>query len=437
MDKTQRFSTSRLGRLAKLGQLAGGIAVGLVSEGTKQLATGKPVNLNQLILSPQNIKRLSQRLSEMRGAAMKIGQLLSMDTGTILPPELADILAHLRENAHAMPLGQVAEQLEKNWGNHWDRDFKKFNFTPFAAASIGQVHEAELLDGTHLAIKIQYPGVQNSINHDIDNLATLLRVFRVLPEHLDISNLLEEAKHQLHDETNYLLELQHLQNFQQLLSDHVEFELPQADLTRCTSTVLTMSYLDGVPIETLVDMPEIERTRIGTALVRLVLKEILCWGQVQSDPNFGNYRYHYQKKRIQLLDFGATRRYSSEQQKNFSDLLLALLDGDNQDLSNIASQLGYFREEDPSPFKREMLSLFHYAAQPLKTDALFDFNQPDFLSTIKKKLIALRLNQKYGHLPPADILFLHRKIGGLYLLLARLQVKLPLNKLLRETLAIQ
>ncbi|MEJ2630716.1 MAG: hypothetical protein P8014_04560 [Acidihalobacter sp.] len=119
MSNEHRMPSSRLARLAKMGRLAGGLATGMVSEGARQLASGKRPRLDRLLLTPDNARRLGDRLSEMRGAAMKLGQLISMDGGTVLPPELSDALAHLRDKAHYMPLGQVAQVLESAWGKHW------------------------------------------------------------------------------------------------------------------------------------------------------------------------------------------------------------------------------------------------------------------------------------------------------------------------------
>jgi len=98
---------------------------------------------------------------------MKLGQLLSMDAGDLLPPELAEILARLRAEATAMPMSQVVAVLGANWGEGWERRLQRFSFTPVAAASIGQVHLAQTRDGRDLAIKIQYPGVRRSIDSDV------------------------------------------------------------------------------------------------------------------------------------------------------------------------------------------------------------------------------------------------------------------------------
>lgn len=151
---------SRLSRLARLGGLASGVAGGMLAEGLRQLAQGRRPSVSELLLTPANARRVTDQLAQLRGAAMKVGQLLSMDAGDLLPPELADILARLRADARPMPMSQLVTVLEASWGPGWEKQFRRFSFTPMAAASIGQVHAAETLDGQPLAIKVQYPGVR-------------------------------------------------------------------------------------------------------------------------------------------------------------------------------------------------------------------------------------------------------------------------------------
>ena len=162
MQQQRPVPASRFSRLVQLGRLGSGIAGGVVGEGLRQLGSGNRPKAADLLLTPANARRLAERLAEMRGAAMKIGQLLSMEAGDVIPDPLPDILSRLREQANPMPLGQVADVLDAAWGADWKNRFRRFSFTPLAAASIGQVHEAETKDGRRLAIKIQYPGIASA-----------------------------------------------------------------------------------------------------------------------------------------------------------------------------------------------------------------------------------------------------------------------------------
>ena len=181
-SKTSPIPRNRLARLAHLGSLAGSVAGGMLAEGLRQVARGNIPRAPDLVLTPSNARRVADKLSELRGAAMKVGQLLSMDTGDLLPPELAAILAGLRADARPMPMSQVVRAMEQSCGPGWEKAFRRFSFTPLAAASIGQVHAAITHGERHLALKIQYPGIRQSIDSDVNNVATLLRISRLVPE---------------------------------------------------------------------------------------------------------------------------------------------------------------------------------------------------------------------------------------------------------------
>ena len=430
MAKETPLPTHRASRLLQLGGLLGRIAGDMLSEGAKALAARKPLRKTDLLLTPANAKRVAERLSEMRGAAMKVGQLLSMEVGDYLPLELTQILASLREQAHPMPLGQVAEVLEGAWGKGWDSGFKRFSFTPIAAASIGQVHEATTKDAQHLAIKIQYPGVRKSIDSDVDNVSALLKLMRLVPGDYDISMLLEEAKQQLHREADYCAEAKSIAEFNTLIGNDPGFDLPTVDTTRTTSDVLAMSFVPGVPIDTLANEPSGVRNRVATRLLDLVLKEVFEWGLVQTDANFGNYRYEARLDRIGLLDFGATRRYSGDVIDGFRQLMRAAITGNTSTIETHALELGYLREDDAAPYRQALCEMISTVAEPARHKGLFNFGSSDLSKRIAERAISLRVNQRYMHLPPTDLLFLHRKFGGTYMLCARIKAQVDVRSLI-------
>ena len=247
-DKTVPVPTSRVSRFAKVGGLAADIAGNLALSGVRQLVQGQRPNWNGLLLSPANARKLADQLAQMRGAAMKVGQLMSMDSGTMLPPEFAQILARLRSEAQPMPPPQLKKVLTAYWGPQWLRQFASFDVRPIAAASIGQVHRAKTKDGRELALKIQYPGIRKSIDSDVDNIAMLIKMSGLLPRDLDITSLLEQAKQQLHDEAQYQREGQYLEQFGKLLADKRDFKVPALYEDLTTPDILAMSYVSGHPI---------------------------------------------------------------------------------------------------------------------------------------------------------------------------------------------
>ncbi|NJN47188.1 MAG: AarF/ABC1/UbiB kinase family protein [Candidatus Competibacteraceae bacterium] len=225
--------TSRLGRLFNFGLLLGDFALSSAATSLQGLLQGKPGNAFEVLFNPRNGEKLAKRFSHLRGAAMKMGQLLSMESADLLPPAFTQALALLRSDANPMPLSQLRRLLGREYGKGWQNRFSEFDFEPLAAASIGQVHRARTIDGRDLALKIQYPGVARSIDSDVNNVALLLRLANVLPVDLDVAGLIAEAKRQLRQEADYLQEAGFLEHYRDLVADDPCLHLPcvHADFT--------------------------------------------------------------------------------------------------------------------------------------------------------------------------------------------------------------
>lgn len=419
----------RAARLFHFGGMVAGIAGGVAAGGLRQIAGGQRPDLQSLLLTPANARRLTASLSHMRGAALKMGQMLSMDTGVVLPPELTTILASLRDDARHMPPKQLQAVLDAEWGRGWRSRFRRFDVRPFAAASIGQVHRAETLDGEALAIKVQYPGVRDSIESDVDNIATLLRLPGLLPAGMDLSPLLRSAKAQLHDEADYVTEAAHLQHFGALLAQDAAFVVPRLQRGLSTRQVLAMGYVESLPIDALLEAPQAVRDRAARELIALVLRELFDFRAMQTDPNLANYRLEPASGRIVLLDFGAVRRIDPGLSDAFRNLLRAALDGGQEARQAAMARIGYFGP-DTAPHHRDLiLRMFDMAMAPLRQQEPFDFAQSDLLDRLRDAGLALGAERDLMHVPPTETLFLHRKIGGMYLLAARLRARVALRDL--------
>ena len=413
----------------RLGGMATGVAGNMLVAGAQQLAQGKRPKISDLLLTPANALKITQQLSQMRGAAMKVGQLISMDAGDLLPPEIAAVLARLRSEADAMPERQLRAVLTANWGAQWQQRFASFSFTPIAAASIGQVHRATTLDGRDLAIKIQYPGVRKSISSDVNNVASLLRLSGLLPKTLDIAPLLLQAKRQLREEADYEAEGAHLQRFAQLLANAPEFVVPTLHPDFTTKNVLAMSFVAGVPVESLANAPQAERDRLLSLMVELLFRELFEFGWMQTDPNFANYRYDPQSQQLILLDFGATRSVAPAFGQAYQQLMCATMAGDREAMAKAGVAIGYFDDKAQAKHQMAVLDLFEMALEPLRFDGDFDFGSTDMAPRLREAGMALGLDRDFWHIPPIDALFLHRKLGGLFLLAARLKARVNVRQL--------
>ncbi|EED30850.1 hypothetical protein NOR53_147 [gamma proteobacterium NOR5-3] len=433
-SKGKAVPTSRTGRFAKVARLAGGVAGGMLAEGARQLRAGNRPSRRDLLLTPANARRVTRQLSEMRGAAMKLGQILSMDSGELLPKELTDILASLRSDGTSMPDSQLEEAMREAYGNDWEDEFHLFDRYPIAAASIGQVHRAVHHDGRELALKIQYPGVGKSIASDVDNIATVLRISGLLPEEANIQPLLDDAKRQLEDEANYLKEAKFLQRFNEVLGEDERFILPELvpDLTR--KNVLAMTYVAGGPIEAIARRSQEERDRVVSALVELLLTELFELRMVQTDPNFANYQYRWSSGEIVLLDFGATRDFKARFVTNYRKLAVAAVHGDRDAMTIAAEKVGYSMGDEDSHYRELVLELLLLALEPLREDRLYDFGA----STMPERLAALgKTATEYAdfwHAPPTDVVYFHRKLGGIFMLAAKMNARVNVNALMQRWL---
>ncbi|MEM8956962.1 MAG: AarF/ABC1/UbiB kinase family protein [Pseudomonadota bacterium] len=425
---------SQIARLTRLGALASGVAGSAAAEGFRSLARGERPAVRDLLLTPGNARRVADQLARMRGAAMKVGQLLSMETGELLPSEMTEILARLRSEAEFMPPRQLKSVLSANWGSDFVRRFERFDVRPIAAASIGQVHRARSRDGRDLAIKVQYPGVRRSIESDVDNVAALVRMTGLLPSGLDLAPLLAEAKAQLHEEADYNREAACLIRFGTLLRDAPEFVVPGCAPDLTTDSILAMDFAPGHAVEDVTLAEQAVRDRVATVLIDLVLRELFEFGLMQTDPNFANYRYDSASRRIVLLDFGATREVSLAVSEGYALMLRAGLADDQDGMTSAAHTLGLFDETTAPHHVAAMVEMTARVCAQFRAAGPYDFGRSTLPQDLRDAGLDLALDQSFTHIPPMDTLFVQRKLAGVFLLATRLRARVDLHGLLAARL---
>ena len=431
---TRVVPSGRVSRLGQFGRLAGGVASGMIAEGARRLVDGQRPRMRDMLLTPGNVGRIADRLSHLRGAAMKLGQMISMDAGDMLPPELAEIMARLRENAHRMPPQQLQQVLARHWGKDWRTRFKQFDARPIAAASIGQVHRAQTRDGRDLAIKVQYPGVRQSIAADVDNVATLLRMSGLLPSELDIAPLLVAAKQQLAEEADYLREGEQMELFARLLGDAPDYVVPVLDREFTTGEVLAMSFVAGKPIESLAEAPQNIRDDAVRSLIALVLRELFEFGVMQTDPNFANYRWQPETGRLVLLDFGAARPVPAATAEGYRTLLHAIDAGDRGAVLQASLAAGFVGSGAAGKHRPQIDRMIEVIMAEFARPGPFDFGDRGFVGTLRDAGMEIAADQGAWHIPPAEMLFVQRKISGTALLAARLKARVDVRAMLQRYL---
>jgi predicted unusual protein kinase regulating ubiquinone biosynthesis (AarF/ABC1/UbiB family) len=424
----------RVSRLGRLGAMAAGVAGNMALGGIAQLGQGHRPNMRDLLLTPRNFNNIANQLAHMRGAAMKIGQLMSMDTGDVLPPEIAQIMARLRDNAHIMPPAQLKKVLNTQWPTGWLSQFAKFDVHPIAAASIGQVHRAHLKTGEDLAIKVQYPGVAQSIDSDVANVGALIRMSGLLPKGFDLAPYLEEGRAQLHDETDYLREADNLALFGRLLADDPGFLVPLNIPEWSTPQILAMTHVTGLPIEDAVTQPQHIRDQIAHALIDLTLREMFQFGVMQTDPNFANYLYDPAAARVVLLDFGATRVIAPTVIDQYRRLITAGLNRDTAAVTDISLEIGFIAPDTPATHSTHIVQMIQLVMDTLCNQRPLAFAETQLSHQMQAHGLALADD---GFVPPPlpiDVVLLQRKFGGMFLLARRLQARVDVVALLHHSL---
>jgi predicted unusual protein kinase regulating ubiquinone biosynthesis (AarF/ABC1/UbiB family) len=281
---------------------------------------------------------------------------------------------------------------------------------------------------------VQYPGVRESIDADVDNVATLLKMSGLLPRELDIAPLLAEAKRQLAEEADYTREGEQMMRFNALLADTPDIIVPTLDQEFTTDRVLAMTFLAGRPIETLEAESQPVRDAAMGRLITLVLRELFEFGIMQTDPNFANYRFQPDSGRLILLDFGAVRPVATATAEGNSSLLQAGLSGDVAAMRDAAVATGFLGAGAVTRHGSRIDRMIEVIVSELNRPGPFDFGDRRFVGALRDQGMEIAADKASWHIPPADILFAQRKISGTALLAARLKARVDVRGMLTHWL---
>ncbi|KAK6006013.1 hypothetical protein QM012_006423 [Aureobasidium pullulans] len=434
--------SSRFGRLWQYGGLATSMAFGAVGESLRRVTGGAAAASGSLLLSPANMERLVAKLSRMRGAALKLGQMMSFQDSKMLPPAINAVLQRVQDSADYMPPWQRNKQLAANLGANWKDLFSKFEDVPMAAASIGQVHRATLAsNGREVAVKIQYPGVRGSIDSDLNNLSLLLTASRLLPPGLFLDKTIANARTELGWECDYEREAKCGTRFAALLADEsATFRVPQVFPEACGPEVLTAELMHGKGVTKLPDLSQDERDWIGTQVLRLCLRELMEWKFMQTDPNWTNFLYNRgnaaSERRLELLDFGASREFPDNFVIPYVQLLIAASTHDRNACRDLSIKLGYLTGAESQAMLTAHVDSILTLAEPFdsgRTSDYYDFKNQTITDRVREK-IGLMVRERLAP-PPEETYSLHRKLSGAFLLCARLGANVPAKKLFEDAVA--
>lgn len=372
--------------------------------------------------------QIADTLGEMKGAAMKVGQIASQYKD-IFPPEVSKAIAKLQRQAPAMPFDDIKPYLEKELAQPLDTSFSFFDPTPFAAASIGQVHKAKLHNGEDVVVKVQYPGVDEACESDLKQVRLALRLMGVLKIDKQLQDqLFDEIKESLNNELNYEIEAQNLQvarSFHANLDPHIVIPFVYTHLS--TRHILTLSFEHGESIQTASTWDQPIRNELGKRLFRAMGQEIFYLRRFHCDPHPGNFSFR-KNGQVVVYDYGGVKIISPQIIQNFKQLISAAR---NNDITMLEKQLIALRaltetNSFPHPLYQQWLEVL---LRPLVTNYDFDKNSAhhDGMKLVKQSL-------KYWDLfrPSPDTLMINRTISGHYWNLIHLKVHDNLNDIFEE-----
>lgn len=405
------------------------------SRGTNQSDSGSNTEnaaVYSSFLSESNAERLAEALCRMRGAALKLGQMLSIQDENVMPPQFQAALERVRAGADVMPRRQLEKVLASELGSDWRERVETFDEQPLAAASIGQVHGATMPDERRVVMKVQYPGVAKSIESDVDNLMRLISVANILPRGLYVENAVAVAKKELALECDYHYEAAAQARFAELVASDVycaqNFRVPAIVPELSSQRVLTSEWAPGIHIDKVSELSQEIRDSVGTRLLSLTLKELYEWNYMQTDPNWGNFLYDPPTNLIHLIDFGAAKEYSPQFVAEYLEMVKGCAEKDAKSIVDRSTALGFLTGDESKVMLDAHVEAAIAVGKPFAFNGNYDFGAHGSLTKRVTELGAVMLKHRLTP-PPDESYSLHRKLSGAFLACIKLRARVPCREL--------
>lgn len=406
MDATAELPTSSLGRLRRTAGAA-------LRSGRLVLGSRRHPDSD---LDEQSMARVVATLAELKGIAMKAGQLMSY-VDIALPEELADALSVLQTQAQPMPPARVRSIIDQELGERAGDLLDRLEPDPIAAASIGQVHRSELSDGTQVAVKVQYPEVRQAIQADFAPASVGVRFISLIYPNARADDFLQEARSRFLEECDYVHEARCQERFAEIFAGHPRLHVPAVFRELTSERVLTTEFVPGSGFdEFLAGRPaQRERNRVGKALFEFYIGTLFKHGLYNCDPHPGNYLFQTDG-RVAMLDYGCTREFEPDYVDKLAHLTRAVHRDTHDGLEACFVELGMVREGQRYDFAtaRDLVRAFY---GPMLEDRSQRIDLGDAMS-MRQVMDGKRELMRLG--VPGEFLFLFRIRFGLMSVLARL-----------------
>jgi predicted unusual protein kinase regulating ubiquinone biosynthesis (AarF/ABC1/UbiB family) len=422
------IQTGRFSRAFQIGKIAAKITGSAIIDQFKK--TDQSINASVIEATKQNAKMMVKTMGEMKGAAMKLGQFLSMDPDMI-DEDFAKELAVLQKEAPPVPFREIQNAVEKRLKQSFEESFLFFDPKPLGTASIGQVHFAILKDGREVAVKVQYEGIKDSLESDLKNIGTLLKFSKMILSAEQIDGLLKEIRESLVQEADYLKEAQNLIDFAKYFADIPNVRLPKPYLEYCTPELLIMEYMPGQPlIKGLKTIDSFEkRSEIVKSFIQIFVFAFHELHKLNVDPHPGNFLLNDQHE-IVLLDFGATKHFNPEISDLVLKALMAFWQDDMPKLKSILQTLGFGRPGCAYPSDDALRTHQQMMLAPMAKHELFNFSKWQIHEKLREFLLSH--SEFLNLIPPSELLMYFRVLAGIKGTLTQVDAGVNIRKLAED-----
>lgn len=383
--------------------------------------------------------RLVKGLDELKGAAMKVGQLLSMVDDNILPPGWKEALSKLQSQATAKDWEFIEPILLKEFK---DLSFiKQIDKQAVHAASIGQVHKAELHDRRIVALKIQYPDLEKNVHSDLQNMKKIVKIANLIPNMSNYDQVFEAVEKLFIQELDFYREQKFYEIYHDKFKNNNNIIVPRPIPQYCRKNILTTEWVNAISLQEWLQQnaermhtnPEYItiRDKLGSMLLELVFTEVFHFKHIQSDPNPANFLVTTDGQLV-LLDFGATQELSDELIENYRKLVLAAVNDDQPELIKAAKKMGFLHRQDPPEAKNSFIKLMDIAIEPFR-QAQYSWKNSKQLKRTNAESLHFMKATKF-RAPGSEVLFINRRLGGNLLIMESLGPTVEAQEILLKIL---
>ncbi|MDO9711440.1 ABC1 kinase family protein [Paracraurococcus lichenis] len=410
-------------RMVRTSGAVGGIAARVAGERFLGLKTDKSAHA-------EDLKRI---LGGLKGPMMKVAQFLST-VPDALPEEYAEQLATLQANAPPMGWSFVRRRMQGELGPGWEAKFRSFGKEAAAAASLGQVHKAELPDGTPVACKLQYPDMPSVVEADLRQLRLAMQLYQRMDTALDNGEVYQELRDRLREELDYLREASHQRLYGLMLADQPHVQVPKPIEDYCTTRLLTMTWLEGTPLVRRLeqDPPTEERQAYAEGLFRAWYRPFYRYGVIHGDPHLGNYQVRPDRQGINLFDFGTIRVFPPSFVGGVILLFEAVRDHDDEKAAEAYRIWGFRNLSKETMAVLNLWASFLY--EPLVQDKVRPIQYSDDMSYGRKiaEQVHQGLKRTGGVKIPREFPLMDRAAVGLGSVFLRLRAEMNWHRLFME-----